>query len=267
MDFSEAFSPVRAIQHGFEGLKRQPVGVLLGGFFMVLTSGGGGGNGGNSIPQDADPDVQAIMAAVTLAVVGIAACLGIVFWIFRSWLHPGWIRLHRDLVLDGHAEVSALFSGADAFVSMLLWKLLKGVIGMGAALAALVPGGVLLGLSFLGDEPNTPLAVAGGVLCLIFLVPTALYVGLGLSLGEFAVALEGAGPTEALSRSWELAAGNRLTLLVFYAVTGFFGMLGILACCVGVFVTRPIADVGTTEAYLLATREGLVSKLGEPAVA
>lgn len=256
MEFSEAFSPVRAIQHGIEGLKRQPVGVLLGGFLMLLVSGGGGSGGGGSPPSggEGDPEVAAAFALMALFVAGISLCLGIVFWLVRSLLHTGWIRLHRDLVVDGAAEVPQLFSGKDRFRDMALWKLLKGVIGFGVMIVALIPGGALAGLAAAEVLPMAALWAGVGLMILIA-VPVGIYVGLGLSLGEFAVALEGAAPMQALERSWELARDNRLTLLWFFVVTGFFTALGFLACCVGIFVTFPIVQVGTTEAYLLATRE------------
>lgn len=256
MDFSEAFSPTRAISHGIEGLKRQPVGVLLGGFLMMITQGGGGG-GGNFAPPMEDgqsPEMTAAFAAIALVVFVVVAVLGVVFWLARSFLHTGWIRMHRDLVVGGQAEVGTLFSGKDAFGRMALWKLLKGVIVMGTMLAAVIPGGLVMLLAMVESVGEVAL-VLGGVLMVLTVVPVAVYVGLGLSLGEFAVALEEARPMEALERSWDLANGNRWTLLGFYIVTSMFAFVGFLACCIGVFVTRAIADVGTTESYLLATRD------------
>lgn len=256
MDFSEAFSPTRAISHGIEGLKRQPVGVLLGGFLMMITQGGGGGGGNFAPPMDEgqDPEMTAAFAAIAVVVFLVVAVLGVLFWLARSFLHTGWIRLHRDLVVDGRAEVGLLFSGKDAFGRMALWKLLKGVIVMGTMLAALIPGGLAMLLYNVEGIGTAAFAIGAGLMALVAL-PVAIYVGLGLSLGEFAVALEGARPMEALERTWDLANGNRWTLLGFYIVTALFAFVGFFACCIGVFVTRAIADVGTTEAYLLATRD------------
>ena len=44
-----------------------------------------------------------------------------------------------------------------------------------------------------------------------------------------------------------------LTLFVFSLVSGLFTLLGLLACCVGIFVTRTISDIALTESFLLAT--------------
>jgi hypothetical protein len=43
LQVSEAFDVSRAISHGWAGVKRQPVGLLLGSLLLTLTEGGGGG--------------------------------------------------------------------------------------------------------------------------------------------------------------------------------------------------------------------------------
>lgn len=268
MHFSEAFSPGRAIRHGFEGLKRQPAGMLLGGFLMMVTQGGGGGSGsgGDFSNSEMEPEAQAALAMMTLVIVGIGCCVGLVMWLAQSFLQPGWIRMHKDLVETGQAGVSVLFSGSDAFTRMALWKLLKGVIVMGTVVAAAAPGGALVGYAFyLGGDPSF-LAV-GAVLLALLIVPTAFYVGYGLVLGEYAVALEGVGPMEALSRSWELADGNRFTLFFFSVAVGLVNFVGLLLCCFPLFATFPSTQLGWTESYLLATRDDAEKLAGtlEPA--
>jgi hypothetical protein len=89
---------------------------------------------------------------------------------------------------------------------------------------------------------------------LLFVVPTMIYVGIGLAFGDRAVVIDGLGPTAALDRSWSLAKGNRIQLFVFLFVTRLFWLVGILLCCIGIVLTRAIVDVGTTEAYMLATQ-------------
>ncbi|MFZ5475475.1 MAG: hypothetical protein ACOZNI_01765 [Myxococcota bacterium] len=270
MTFSEAFSPARAIAHGIEGLKRQPLGILLGGFLMGITQGGSSGGGpsdfgGENGDVEMSPEAALALLAAFAVVIGVVVVFGVIGFLVRSWIHTGWIRLHRDLVVDGQAEVVTLFRGFDAFGRMAGWKVLSTLVALGTFVASLLPGGVLAAVAWSADQRD--LAIGGGLLLgALVALPASIYVALGLALGAHAVALEGKGPVAALERSWELADGNRLTLLVYYFVTGLFTLLGILLCCIGVWWTKAIVDVGTTEAFLLATRDDAdtfaFSKLG-----
>jgi hypothetical protein len=260
---AEAFDIPRAIGHGWEALKRQPIGLLLGAFLMSVTEGGGGGSGGNGQPADSQGLSEGLREAsnalggaewaVIALIGGCVLCCGLAILLFRSWLEPGYLRLHRELVIGGASGVGPLFGGASAWTRMIAWNLLSGVIMLGTLVVAMLPGGALLGAGYASHE-SVPLMVAGGVLMAIIGVPVGIYVKLGLSFGAHAVALDDLGVMDALERSWALARGARLHLFLFFLVTGLFWAAGLLLCCVGVFATRAIRDVGVTEGYLIATR-------------
>lgn len=268
MEFAEAFSPTRAISHGVEGIRRAPGALLVGGFFMWVTSGGCGNSSSASdlgeVAKDQSPEVSAAILLVVLGVLAVVVVLSFFVFLFRSFLHTGYLRLHREVLRTGEDNFSVLVSGGDAFGRMAAWKLLSGFIGFGTMIVAAIPGGVLMGVGVAQDS-GPALIGAGLVLLVLCMVPVSIYVSLGLALGAHAVALEGLGAMDALDRSWELARGNRLTLFVFFLVTGLFSLLGAIACCIGMFVTRTMADVGTTEAFLLATnpevREWVIPKM------
>ena len=92
-------------------------------------------------------------------------------------------------------------------------------------------------------------------------VPVGFYIGLGLAFGDHAVALDALGPTDALEKSWEMASGNRLYLLLFLFVYGVVNVIavfvGLLMLCIGALFTIPTAravtDIGFTEGYLMLT--------------
>lgn len=251
-DLSESFNFSRAISHGMDALKAQPLGMLLGGLILVFTQGGGGGGGGGNLGQSGQLGEAELM--MLGALFGVAVCCGVVFMIFRSWFEPGWYRFHRALASAGNADLGVMFSGSDAFVSTLLWKLLKGVIVFGTLTMSSIPGGALIGLGYVQDQ-SAPLMIAGGVLILLVMLPAMIYVSMGLMMGERAIAIDGYKPMDALELSWAMARGNRVHLFIFSVVTGIFGALGLLLCCVGIVATRAIVDFGLTEAYLLATRD------------
>lgn len=215
----------------------------------MLTGGGGSPDPSALVP----PEIGELLGGVGLVAV-IAVVLVILFLAlcFRAWIVAGWIKLHRSIVVEGEGDFSVLFSGASHFLPMLGWVFTQFVILAGSALLASVPGIVVGSLAGW---------VVGVVLVVVLAIPVGVYVGLGLACGGHAVVLEDLGPAEALGRSWDLAAGNRIGLFVFQAASGVLSILalilGICMLCVGVFVTGPIAtavtDLAFTRAFLRYT--------------
>lgn len=251
-DLSESFDISRAISHGMDALKAQPIGMLVGGLLLTFTQGGtGGGGGGGDFGQGGGFSEAQIAAFGVL--IGLGLCCGVLFLLVRCWFEPGWYRFHRELARDGDAQLGVMFTGSDAFVSMLLWKLLKGLISFGSLTVAMLPGAVVAGFGYLQDQ-NAAIMIAGGALAMVVGIPAMIYVSLGLLFGERAVALDGYKPVDALDLSWNMARGNRFHMLIFSIATGLFTLLGLLLCCIGVIATRAVTDFGFTEGYLLATR-------------
>jgi hypothetical protein len=277
----KAFEIGRALSHGWAGVKRQPVGLLIGSFFLSITEGGGGGNAGGrkldwgdwgsdhkstSMPSDlwgerlhgAVGDAFDLHTAggIALAFIGIL-CLGIcvaLVVLFRCWLQAGYIRTQRDLVISGQASAGTLFAGAGDLGRLLLWKILRGIVALGVITVAAIPALVcgLIGYGMHAEQNAIFLMV--GIAAFLFVLPTLVYVGIGLAFGDHAVVIDGFGPAAALDRSWSLAKGNRVHLFVFFFVTGLVHVAGLLLCCIGIVLTRAIVDMGTTESYMLATQ-------------
>jgi hypothetical protein len=81
-------------------------------------------------------------------------------------------------------------------------------------------------------------------------IPIWCFVILGLVLVEQAVAVESLAPVAALQRSWDVAKGNRFSLLVFLVVTVIVEMAGLLACCIGFLFTAAWSYTAWYEAYI-----------------
>lgn len=289
LPFREAFSIERSLRHGWRSLLRCFPILFVGGCLKACTDGGGGsgGNwdGGDSGSSDAmqrwidgwgqpgswamDLDPAALLGSAGLPDVGEWVLIGVMLAVvtvvivallaFRAWLIPGYLRLHREILQTGEGRWETLFSGADRFVAMFVWQLLGVVVGLGTlALAGALPAGVMTW----GITQHEPLVVGAGVALLgLVTLPIVAYVSLGLLFGDAAVALDELGAVDALARSWSLASGNRIWLLIFALVTWIVQVLvtipGLCFCCVGIWVTRAtgfaIRDVGFTSAYLLHT--------------
>ena len=222
--------------------------------------------------QDLPPELQDLLdelgsggveLGVILGIVGVVLLVSLVcggiMMVIRSFIHSGYLRLHEQLVREGAGDFGPLFSGADVLGPMVLWKLLKTAIGFGSNMVAGSPGIALLIVGAV--QRNVPLVVVGVALLLLLMFPVMIYVQLGLALGAHALVLERLTPMQALERSWSLASGHRGELFIFLLAQSILSIAavfaGLLACCVGMFVTVPVTmasiDVGMTEAYLLYT--------------
>jgi hypothetical protein len=223
--------------------------------------------------QDLPPELQelfnelgsgaeiGVILGIVGAVLAVSLFCGGIMLLIRSFIHTGYLRLHEQLVREGAGDFGPLFSGADLLGSMVLWKLLKGVIGFGAAMVAVAPGTAILITGVV--QETTGLMVLGGVVLFMLLAPVSIYVSLGLALGAHCLVLERLTPIQALERSWSIASGNRFSLFIFLLAQSLVSLVavfvGLLACCIGTFVTVPVTmasvDVGMTEAFLLYTAD------------
>lgn len=257
-DLSQSFVIGRAISNGIEALKRQPLGMIIGAVLIAITGGGSPGGGGNLNANSNGLDEAQIAMLATM--VGCGLCCGLVMAVIRAWLEPGWYRLHRAIATTGEAELGVLFSGTDAFVPSLIYKVIHLGIGMGVFAISSLPGAALMGVGYTQDQ-NMVMIGVGAALWGIIALPVCIYVEMGLLMGGRIIGLDGMQPMEALSQSWAMARGNRITLFLFVLVTGLFAALGLLACCIGVIPTSAIAQYGFTDAYLRATRDDMPEDL------
>lgn len=293
MEFKDAFDPMRALRHGYEMLRREPAPVLVGGFVMfVLNACQGQGNqvrlpnsGGDPWSGGEDPfgggnpfeGFDEAMLGVVLLLLGVACCVGLFVFAIKSFVEPGTWRVGERITMDGAAGLDTLFSGKDAWLPMMGYKLLTGIISLGVFTVFALPGGLVAGAAIAMDrhDPNVPLIVAGVFLVMLLALPAVIYVALGLQLGNYAISIDRLGTMEALDRSWSLARGNRLRLFWFNFMSGLLALAaaiaGMLMCCIGLVVTVPAATgiifCAQANAYLLFTREdfedfALVKEIG-----
>lgn len=275
MRFADAFDPFRALRHGMEGFKREPVPVVVAGFLMFLLDACQGQGSNFSPPQGGDEPwsgddpfggsdpfggMDETMALLFLGLACFGLCFALVVFVVKAWIEPGAWRVGARLTEDGTTGMDVLFSGKDAWLPMLGYKLLSFVVNLGTFVVAAAPGGLLLALGAMsamegGGDPNIPLLIVGGTLIVLLAVPASMYVLLGLQLGNLAISLDAMGTMAALDHSWGLAKGNRLRLLWFNIVNFFVGLLGLLLCCVGAIPARGLILCATSNAYLVHTRD------------
>jgi uncharacterized membrane protein len=208
-------------------------------------------------------------------------------------LGEGWKRFQLNpLLFMGMWFVYALFqpsggSGSNLnnsdlkqFVDSEILMLL-GVIVVGWTLLCLVVGPILRGgydlamlRSYRGDVSVTfgdlfagvpkalPLFLTGllfslaVVVGLVFCIVPGIILGLGLWPAFLLVMEDDLDPIAALKAAWALTKGYKLQLLILSVACGVVTMLGLLACCVGVFVAGPVAQLAWVGSYDIMREAG-----------
>lgn len=170
---------------------------------------------------------------------------GILAWVFGTWLGCGLGLFFLKTARGQRAELGDIFTGGPFFLSMLVANLLFGLMMWGIAFVGIgLP--VLVGMA-IGREVVVILG-----LCIATVI---VLVVLGLIFSQFfwGILDRNVGPIEALRLSAVITQGNRFTLFVLYLLGFFIQLLGVLACCIGVFVTTPFIFLLGAVAYLRMT--------------
>ncbi len=255
MDFRTAFDPVRALGSAWRLMMRAPLTLIVGGIVIGLTEGGGCHSAG--VQFDESGQFHPFAAMLAGSIVLVACCFGLALWVVNSLLHVGFARAVLRVASTGEERFGDLIEGRELWVSMLVARFLKGLIDVFALLPIGVIGAGPIVLGHALDIEGVGIVV-GVVLTLLYL-PIWIYVVLGLALVEQAVAIEGKDPVQALQRSWQIARGNRIQLLIYVVVGAVVSFAGVCACFVGVLVTSAWVLVARTESFArfaLAVPEG-----------
>ncbi|GDX82757.1 hypothetical protein LBMAG42_45680 [Deltaproteobacteria bacterium] len=275
-NFMEAFDLARGMQHGFSALKRCFPVLFVGGCLKGCTEGGGGGGGGDlgdSIESfqkggsAGGPDVKELFSELGLGELGeigigvIVAAVFIVFAIvlvFRAWILPGWVRLHEEVLRTGEGQFGTLLGATDVFASSLAWGVIEGL--MYIVWIALIAGPYFL-LFVVPVEQHRLVGVIASAWG-VGMLGAGIYLFLSTAFVNHVIAFEGLGVVDAVARSFDLAAGNRLWLalytFLYWMVGVVMAVVGLCMCCIGTLVTQPVGivirDFGFTEGFLRFTR-------------
>lgn len=258
-DLSRAFGFKGATRRVGRAFWKAPLPLFVGGLALTVLDNPAGVPGAALDGRFGGraPDVPTAVGSGGWMIAAVALGLScvLVAALLRAWLLPGWIRLQRAALVDGCGDFRTLGSGADRFLDVLAWRILRALLlglvfvaGMGPAVA----------IAALAPHPEHPVTVAGFGVGLAVQAALALWVGPGIALAERFLVLDGVGPVEALRRSWNAARGNRPTLILYAFASGLAllasVLLGTLIFCIGAVVTVPwtraLVDLLWTRAWL-----------------
>jgi len=124
-----------------------------------------------------------------------------------------YVRMVRG---DESVDFGDLFGGFKKFLNLFLTGLLMSIILFFGFILCIVPGVI----AFLGLWPAYLIVMEDDL-----------------------------GPVEALQAAWGLTDGYKGSLFVYAICAGFLQLAGLLACCIGLFVTGPVGELGWMTAY------------------
>jgi hypothetical protein len=163
----------------------------------------------------------------------------------------------RDTRIFGYVIEWGLFAinlPIEAFFAMGMWRfLLKTARGEPAGVGDLFTGGPIIAMfgAFLLN-----------MICVLVGIAACIVPGAILALGwQFFTPLlleKGLGSVDALRASWRLTTGHKGQLCLLWLFSIALALLGLLACCVGVFVSVTIIQLAHVWVYLKLTGQNVV---------
>jgi hypothetical protein len=137
---------------------------------------------------------------------------GVGFGLLTGPMVVGYMRMIKTEDEGGQIEIADVFKGFESFVPSLL---------------AVLVGSIIVSIGYM-------LCVLPGML-LMAIIPTAAYV---VANGE-------TDGIAALKTAWNAVKSNLLGAFLCSLVLGIVGNLGLILCFIGVFISLPIAFIGS----------------------
>lgn len=239
MHFRDAYDPFRALGGAWNLVPRAPTTLVVGALLLFLVE--------NASLGFSFDEGSLLSSALLPPFAAGCCCLGLLFWLAGCQLLIGLASAVQAAARGERERFALLFEPRERFLAMLLARLGKWL----AWLVASLPFGVMIGGPIaVGEALDLEgLGIAIGVLGGLAYLPLWVYLVLGLLLVEEAVAFEGRDPVAAFRRSFELARGHRLQLLLYALVMLVLSLGGFCLCLIGIFLTGPWTRLAWHESF------------------
>jgi len=255
MHKTQAFQPIRALRSAWDLLMKAPLPLWVGGLILVvIESFGSFGGGFDFHPRDLG-EIERLLW-ILIPAMGLAVLLSLAVVAITSWLKVGYYTGIETVMRDGDVEFDQLFKSRGRWLNVFLAHLLQIFLTLVLVVPFFIGAFMMIGIGKGMDLGEGWIILLVVVFCLSYL-PVYIYVLLGLILLPMPAALDGLGPVESLSRSWSLAAGIRMQLLLMGLLYLALTVVGLCACLIGVLGTGIITHVMWCEAYIQATRDDM----------
>lgn len=220
---------MEAASFGWARVMKDPVTIIAGNFIALLCMSitGAALGQGSTIFQVVAHDMQRTDPEIFFAVIyGIKIVAQLLNLVVSSFIAGGYVRFVLNIARGDKYAIGDIFSETKLFGKMLISTFL------------------------------VQFAVAvGSLLCIV----PGVIVGLGLSQTNYLIVDKGMEPVAAMKESWRLTDGQKVNFFLWGLIAFGIALLGLLACCVGTFVSTPLIAIGTAFLYLRLTRQPTAS--------
>ena len=226
------------------------LGMCVGAFVILIAINMGIGFGSQIIQT-------AVLQALGQGAAFLAALLGlqIASMLLQMWLNAGLLLFMVNVARGREPAIGQVFGGGPFLLRYCVAAILVGggVFSIVAILA--VPVAATYGLAGT-DSPALPIVA---VLCGILALAALIWYSIKMSLYAYLIVDRDAGMIDSIRLSFELTKGNELLIFLVGLVSIPIGMVGFLACIVGIVFTIPFTMLLFAMTYVaIVGRTGLV---------
>jgi uncharacterized membrane protein len=214
-----------AASFSWDRVMKDPVGIIGANFVAVLCMGliSGAGRGAQQIIQIAGQELARDEPAIFIGLVyGVSVGAQLLNFLVSSLFVAGYTRYALNIARGQPYSLSDIFGGDRMYVNILIVRFL------------------------------TTLAIGLGMM---FCIIPGIIAALGFSQATFLVVDKKMEPIDALKESWRLASPNFANLFLWALLGIGITLLGVMACCIGVYVAIPVLVIGNAFIYLKLTRQ------------
>ena len=189
-----------------------------------------------------DDLVAFAVASLVAGLIGLVTC-GI---LVPALVYCGIAMMAFRKILYGRVEIGNVFDGTKRFVPAILTALLLLIPYL---LINVISQGPQMAAQALAPNNQGALLAAGLWNIVSGVILGALFAG-AIFFAFVHIAARNVGPIEALQASWEIFRRNVVMFTVTAFVYELISGLGVIACCVGAFVTAPLVTAAMVHAYI-----------------
>jgi hypothetical protein len=173
--------------------------------------------------------------------------------VIQGFLQLGLYRLFFDVIEGRKLDLGQMFTQVDKLLRHVGIQL---VVAVGSTLVLMlllvvpmVLVGVALASSGAGLEDGMKQVVTNPLFWVAFVgvfvvfLPVVMVITIVMQFASLELVYSNCGALEAIGRAWRLGEGHRMTLLLYYFMSGMLALVGVIAFCVGIIPAMALGQL------------------------